>query len=355
MLQNEWSKSLNIEYPIIQAPMAGGITTPQLVAAVSNAGGLGMIGAGYLNPDQTRQLIREVKALTRKPFGINLFIPEQCVANEEQIRKANERLQKYREDLNIRSETPILHNKSGYEEQVNIILEEEVPVCSFTFGLPSEDVVTKLKSAGIYLMGTATTVTESILVEQLGMDVVVAQGSEAGGHRGTFLEKPEMSLIGLMSLVPQMVDQVNLPVIAAGGIMDERGLMAALCLGAKGVQMGTAFLTCKESGAHELYKKAIMNVPEDETVLTTVFSGKHARGINNQFIKEMSKYESELLGYPFQNTLTKEIRKAAGEQNKPNFMSLWSGQSPRLSKNLTAAELIQQIVDRCKNIGDSMK
>ncbi|KYD07059.1 Enoyl-[acyl-carrier-protein] reductase [Heyndrickxia sporothermodurans] len=345
MFHNNWIETLHIDYPIIQAPMAGGITTPELVAAVSNAGGLGMIGAGYLNAEQTRKIIREVKSLTSNPFGINLFVPEKNAVDEVEILKMNTHLQKYREELNLPMEMPTISNNSVFEEQVRIIIEEGVPICTFTFGLPTEPIVKQLKEANIFLMGTATTVKEAQYGEKAGMDVIVAQGSEAGGHRGTFLEDTESSMIGLISLIPQVVDQVNIPVIAGGGIMDERGIMAARCLGAQGVQMGTAFLTCVESGAHELHKEAILKASEEEIVVTAAFSGKNARGINNRFIKEMSVYEGDIPSYPVQNSLTKDIRKAAGEQNNPNFMSLWSGQSPRLSKNKTVSELIQGLVD----------
>ncbi|WP_436580366.1 nitronate monooxygenase [Heyndrickxia oleronia] len=344
-VMHEWMQRISVKYPIVQAPMAGGITTPQLVAAVSNEGALGMIGAGYLNADQTRQIIREVKSLTTNPFGINLFVPEQCVATDEEIRMADKQLRIYREELKIHDLGKFTKPKQAYEEQIRIIIEEEVPVCSFTFGLPTESIVKKLKEKDILLIGTATTVKEAQAIEAVGLDIVVAQGSEAGGHRGSFLESPEKSGIGLMSLIPQINDHVTIPVIAAGGIMDKRGLKAATCLGAQGVQMGTAFLTCKESGAHPQHKKAIIQATEDETVLTSVFSGKYARGVNNHFIQEMSKKKDALLCYPYQNELTKDIRRAAGEQNNPEFMSLWSGQSPRLSKEETVAELIQRMVN----------
>ncbi|QQZ09184.1 NAD(P)H-dependent flavin oxidoreductase [Heyndrickxia vini] len=345
MFHNILTKTLHIDYPIIQAPMAGGITTPELVAAVSNAGGIGMIGAGYLNAEQTREIIREVKSLTSHTFGVNLFVPEENVANEVEILKMNKHLQKYREELNLPIAGQTIGNKNVFEEQINIIIEECVPICTFTFGLPPEPIVKQLKEAKIFLMGTATTVKEAQFGEKAGMDAIVVQGSEAGGHRGTFLEKPESSMIGLISLIPQVVDQVNIPVIAAGGIMDERGIMAARSLGAQGVQMGTAFLTCKESGAHSLHKAAILEASEEEMVITASFSGKNARGINNRFIEEMSVYEGDIPSYPIQNSLTKDIRKAAGEQNNPNFMSLWSGQSPRLSKNITVSELVQGLVE----------
>lgn len=353
MLQNNLTELLHITHPIIQAPMAGGITTTKLVTDVSNAGGLGMIGAGYMTSGQMQAQIQEVKQLTSRSFGVNLFVPGEFQATEDEVNKAQTILRPIREELNVQDSDPAqLPNKQErldvFKEQVRVLIEEKVPVCSFTFGIPSKEVIASLKEAGIILIGTATTVREAIENEEAGMDIVVVQGSEAGGHRGSFTREEEGKLIGLMALIPQVADHVTIPVVAAGGIMDGRGLLASLCLGAKGVQMGTAFLTCEESGAKEIYKVAILNAGEDETVLTRSFSGKTARGINNRFINAMQEYEGDLPDFPVQNALTQSIRKAAGAQKKPDFMSLWSGQSPRLAKRNTAAGLIKKIVDEAQ-------
>lgn len=342
-LKNALINLLQIQYPIIQAPMAGGITTSSLVSAVSNEGGLGNIGAGYLDAKGLQNQIKEVKNLTSNPFGVNIFIPQKVDATAEEIRAAYDLLQPYRKELNIKSEVPSFRNGNIFDEQIKVIMEEKVPVVSFTFGLPSREVVSMLKERGIVVIGTATTVKEAVMNEEIGMDAVVVQGSEAGGHRGSFLKEGSKSLIGLMSLIPQVADNVSIPIIAAGGIMDGRGIVAATVLGAQGVQMGTAFVTCKESGAHPLYKEAVLHATEDEAVLTKVFSGKEARGIQNKFILEMTKYESHLPPYPIQNTLTSEIRKSAKKANQREYMSLWSGQSPRLSKDVTVRELFQKI------------
>ncbi len=348
MLNTEVTKTLKIKYPIIQAPMAGGITTSKLVAAVSNSGGLGMIGAGYLTPAQLREQIREVKQLTLNHFGVNLFVPNEFNVQKEKIEFSAQLLQPIRSQLNIEKDQSEIPNSQSYlksfYEQVSVLMEEEVPMCSFTFGIPPESVITELKKQQIILIGTATTVNEAVEVEKSGMDFVVVQGCEAGGHRGNFLNGHQESLIGLMSLIPQAVDAVKIPVIAAGGIMDGRGLTASLSLGAKGVQMGTAFLTCVESGAHPLHKDAILHSTEDKTALTRAFSGKWARGIKNQFISEMDEYETSFPDYPVQNSLTQPIRKVSALQNNPEYMSLWSGQSPRLAKNQTASELIKNII-----------
>ncbi|MDQ0216075.1 nitronate monooxygenase [Oikeobacillus pervagus] len=340
-----------IELPIIQAPMAG-VTSPSLVAAVSNAGALGSIGAGYLNALQTRAFIQGVKQQTTKAFGINLFVPEEIELDPQLIENANGYLQPIREELGLpENKVSNITAHSDYEQQIQVVLEEKVPVCSFTFGMPRKDIVLELKKNGILVIGTATTVEEAIAVQDQGMDAVVVQGMEAGGHRGSFLHE---HYIGLMSLIPQVVDEIHIPVIAAGGIMDGRGVAAALCLGAKAVQMGTAFLTTEESSAHPQHKLAILQAKEVDTSVTKVFSGKSARGITNQFMREMKPYEHNLPPYPIQNSLTKEIRKKAAEQSSSQYMSLWSGQSPRLSKSMSAQQLIKDIMEEVRKISKSM-
>ncbi|MFJ8072012.1 NAD(P)H-dependent flavin oxidoreductase [Peribacillus sp. NPDC096447] len=350
MLNNEMMKHLKIKNPIIQAPMAGGITTSDLVAEVSNAGGLGMIGAGYQTPIQSREQIREIKQLTSNPFGINLFVPNEFNVTPDAVQSANQILHTIRKQLNLEptDSFDIPEYKTIFEsfiEQVKVVIEENVSICSFTFGIPPQEVMDELKQHNITLIGTATTVREAVENEKAGMDMVVVQGSEAGGHRGNFIDSRQESLIGLMSLIPQVVDNVSIPVIAAGGIMDGRGLMASLCLGAQGIQMGTAFLTCIESGAHKVHKEAILNADEDQTTFTRAFSGKWARGIENKFILEMQKHERFLPDFPVQNTLTQDIRKTSSAQNNQDFMSLWAGQGLRLATDHSATAIVKQTID----------
>ncbi len=354
MLKNEMTKHLNIQYPIIQAPMAGGITTPELVAGASNGGGLGMIGAGYLTPAETKEQIREIKQLTSNPFGVNLFVPNEFNVTEDAFKSAHQLLHSICEQLNVEHTDSFdipefSHIFDSFMEQVKVVIEEKVPICSFTFGIPSKEVIDELKQHNIMLIGTATTVREAVENEKLGMDMVVVQGSEAGGHRGNFTDGHAESLVGLMSLIPQAADHVSIPVIAAGGIMDGRGLMASLCLGAQGVQMGTAFLTCVESGAHRVHKEAILHATEDQLTFTRTFSGKWARGIKNKFIQYMQENELLVPDFPVQNLLTQAIRKMGSKQNNPDFMSLWSGQSPRLAKKQTVERLMKDIVAEAEN------
>ncbi|GAA0437790.1 nitronate monooxygenase family protein [Lentibacillus halophilus] len=344
--ENTFTQQLGIRYPIIQAGMAGGTTTPELIASISNAGGLGTLGAGYMSPEQMKTAIQKVKELTDRPFGVNVFVPEIPDASETAIENANELLRPFREELNLKEPDVSKPSTDLFEKQMEVIIEERVPVCSFTFGVPSEERVQQLKQKHIVVMGTATTVNEAIINEEHGMDMVVMQGSEAGGHRGTFSEAFDKAMIGTMALVPQAVDHVTIPVIAAGGIMDGRGVLAALTLGAQAVQMGTAFMTSLESGAKQQQIEAILNGTEDQPIITSAFSGKPARGIQNAFITRMAPYEQDLPGYPVQNALTKDIRSEAAKQNRPEWVHLWSGQSVRLSKRQPAGDMMADIVSQ---------
>lgn len=340
---------LRIDYPIIQAPMAGGITTTDLVTAVSEYGGLGSVGAGYMTATALREQIQEIKRRTINNFGVNIFVPHPFTASAEAIHKMHTYLQPIRKKLQMNPHEEVAlptyeEVVATYHQQIKVVLEENVPIVSFTFGLPTKEIVSKLKAQQIITMATATTVQEAIEVEALGIDIVIAQGSEAGGHRGNFLQKTDDCLIGLMSLVPQVVDHVRIPVVAAGGIMDKRGIAAALTLGASAVQMGTAFLTTTESGAHKCYKQAILQAEASATTLTKAFSGKNARGIRNTFIDGVEKEGITPLAYPIQNTLTQSIRRAAQALDETEYMSLWSGQSPHLARDETVKELMDRLV-----------
>lgn len=336
-------KKLGIQFPIIQAPMAGGATTPELVAAVSNAGGLGSLGAAYMAPTEIIQAIRKIRALTKKPFSVNLFIPGEYYAKPEKMQKACDDIQNCCGELNIKIKSVAEPYAPSFEEQIYIVLEEKVPIFSFTFGMLDSKWITEFKSNQTILIGTATTLAEAYALEKSGIDIIVAQGSEAGGHRGTFLGEAEKALTGLISLIPQFVDHVKIPVIAAGGIMDARGITASMTLGAAGVQMGTAFLSCPESGVHTKYKQALLAQKQDCTAMTRAFSGKLARGIQNKFITRMAAKKGNILDYPIQNALTRIVRKKSEADGCIDFMSLWAGQSVYLSKGVSAGELINQL------------
>lgn len=352
--KSDWLKSLGVRYPIFCAPMAGGPSTPELVAAVSDAGGLGFLGAGYLSPDETRRAIRRVRVLTQAPFGVNVFIPETVADERDAVIAMKAWLREQARDDALKAEIDAVHphptSAETFAEQMQVILEEQVPVISFTFGCPDPDIIAKWKAAGACVMGTATTPDEAAALEQAGCDAVVAQGYEAGGHRGTFLAMDETRLIGTMALVPQVADRVRVPVIAAGGVMDGRGLVACLALGAQAVQMGTYFLAAAESGANPAYKKALLEWRDRGTILTRSFSGKLARGIRNDFIEAMARSGLDIPPYPLQNALTQPIRRAAAATGDAEHMSLWAGQGYAMAKPMPARDLVRTLVEEMERV-----
>jgi nitronate monooxygenase len=350
MLRTRLTERLNLAYPIIQAGMAGGVTTPELVAAVSNAGGLGTLGAGYMSGEQIRSAIETIRRLTDRPFAVNLFVPESYRENEDDIQAMNRTLDTFRDELGIPRSPAIAKVAEPFQEQLDAVIDLKVPVFSFTFGIPDSAVIQRLKQADIYTIGTATTVKEALALQEAGIDAIVAQGSEAGGHRGTFAGKAEPALIGALALVPQVADAVSVPVIAAGGIMDGRGLAACLMLGADGVQMGTAFIACPESGAHPAYKNALEAASEERTALTNLYSGRFARGLITNFMQRMASYRGNVPPYPVQNALTRDIRQAAAKANNPEYMSLWAGQGLRLVKPSPAAIVVEETARKAADV-----
>ncbi|ANQ63722.1 NAD(P)H-dependent flavin oxidoreductase [Staphylococcus equorum] len=348
-LSSRITEVLSIRFPILQAGMAGN-TTPELVATVSNSGGLGSIGAGYFTPERLEKEITYVQQLTDLPYAVNLFVPSQKLYIPDKVEHMNAWLKPYRRAFNI--EEPVLNMDETHQfnHAIDVVIEKGVPVVTFTFGIPDQTTIAKLKEKDITIVGTATSVDEAIANESAGVDAIIAQGSEAGGHRGSFTltGSNQMPLIGTMSLVPQIADAIDIPIIASGGIMDGRGLVASIVLGAEAIQMGTAFLTTEESGASSLYKNMIQQSKETDTVITNVFTGKPARGIDNNFIHKMDEYNDDIPDYPIQNQLTSAIRKEAAQKGDAQWTHLWSGQSPRLAQNVSATLLIQRIINESK-------
>jgi nitronate monooxygenase len=340
--QTALMRRLGLAHPVIQAPLAGGGDTPAMVAAVSAAGGIGFIGAAYLTPTQIVEAAGAVRQRTDRPFGINLFAPVPVPAAPVNPAAAVARVAPYYVELGL--PPPVAPAAGGFAlaDQLTAALDSGAAAFSFTFGIMPADAITAAKSRGMAVLGTATTVAEAVALERAGVDAVVAQGSEAGGHRGSFAVDFEVGMIGTMALVPQAVDAVSVPVVASGGIMDGRGIAAALALGADAVQMGTAFLTCAEAGIPEAYKQAILDAREDGTRLTRAFSGRPARGIVNRFLGEIER-AGDILPFPLQNALTRPLRAAAAKQGRAEFLSLWAGQGLRLARRQTAAELIQRL------------
>jgi len=347
------TKQLGIDYPIIQAPMAGGPSTPELAAAVSNSRALGSLGVGYLSPEQIESEIRKVKELTNKPFSINLFVPDRDVASQPSDKVLN-RLKEFSEELGIDSPEIPSPPKYNFEDQLAVVIENNVPIFSFTFGIPDKVLIKGLLERGVLVIGTATCVEEGVSLEQAGCSAIVAQGSEAGGHRGTFGSTKGTPMVGGLALVPQLTDKVKIPIIASGGIMDGRGIAASIALGASAVQIGTAFLSCEEAGVPKPWLDTLLSSKDVSTVLTRAFSGKYARGIKNRFIDEMSFLEQEVANYPVQNSLTRQIRNTAKEKQNSDFMSLWAGQGSAMSRKCTAQELVSLLVSETYDALKSM-
>jgi nitronate monooxygenase len=341
--------TLGIDHPIIQAPMAGS-TTPDLIAAVSNAGGLGMLGAANMTPPQITQAIAAIRALTARPFGVNLFAGGRNDSREVDPAHMVGLLAPIHDELGLPAPEAPAVTSDPFPDQIDAIFAAHVPVFSFTFGIPAPDVLTALRDQGITIIGTATTVEEARQLVTAGVDAVVAQGAEAGGHRGTFTVPFDEAMIGTMVLVPQIVDAVPVPVIASGGIMDGRGIVAALALGASAVQLGTAFLTTTEAGAPAVYKEAVRSASSQQTAFTRAFSGRPARAVTNEFIEAWRGREEDILPFPLQNAATRALRNEAAARGDARYLSLWSGQGAALARDLPAADLVHQLVDEMNDI-----
>ncbi|MEU1090366.1 nitronate monooxygenase [Streptomyces sp. NPDC005576] len=335
-------------YPIVQAPMAGGPSSPRLVAAVAEAGGLGFLAAGYKTADATRHEIEQVRAATGGAFGVNLFMPQPAPADPAAV-------EAYRRHLAAGAtayDTPLgdpthpgpeagTDCSDGFDAKVADLLEDPVPVVSFTFGCPTRDTLDAFARAGTYTIVTVTTAEEARDAQWAGADAVCAQGIEAGGHQSTHEDDPQADHtgLGLLSLITQVRETVQLPVVAAGGIMRGAQIAAVLTAGADAVQLGTAFLACPESGAHPLHKQALTNPLFVRTVLTRAFSGRPARGLVNRFVRDHGPYAPA--GYPLVHHLTSGLRKAAARAGDAQGMALWAGQGHRMARELPAGELVE--------------
>ncbi|HVW86481.1 MAG TPA: nitronate monooxygenase [Bryobacteraceae bacterium] len=348
-LTTPFTARFHLACPVIQAPLAGGGDTPELVAAVCKAGGMGFIGAAYLSPARIAASAAEVRRRTGRAFGINLFAPSPEPEPPANAQRALEFVAPYFAELGLAPPSFPKPEVASFGEQLDATLESGASAFSFTFGLLSPADIERLHSRGMYVMGTATSVDEAVALADAGVDAVVAQGSEAGGHRGTFLTGFDSAMVGTLALTPQIADAVRIPVIASGGIMDGRGIAAVLALGADAAQMGTAFLMCRESGISGAYRAAIRNARETDTRVTRAFSGRVARGIVNRFMTEVET-AGAILPFPLQNALTRPLRTEAAKQNRAEFLSLWAGQGVRMAKSETASELIARLCDEAESV-----
>jgi nitronate monooxygenase len=342
MSDDSFLRRLGIEHPIIAAPMGGGPSTPARVAAVSNAGGLGSVAAAYLAPRQVADEIRRVRARTDRPFAVNLFAGGYHLeAGDPAPMLALMRGVHAELGLPEPSVSPV--PPDPFPAQLQVVLDECPAAFSFTFGIPPADALRRLRERGIVVMGTATTVEEGARLADAGVDAIVAQGAEAGAHRGTFAGDFERAMVPTLALTAGIAAATGLPVIASGGVMDGRDVAAALAAGAVAVQMGTAFVPCPESGAAEVYKQAVLAAADDRTVITRAFSGRPARGIENAFIRRVEPVRGAIPPFPAQNTLTRPMRAAAAERGEPGYLSLWAGTEAHRARALPAAELVRAL------------
>ncbi len=352
--ENRLTAKLGIDYPIIQGPL-GGLSSQRLTAAVSNFGGLGSFGAHGLAPEAIKDVIAQIRSLTSKPFAMNLWVSME----DEGARKSDE-------DAFNRSLAPLAVHLAAlgaprpeyepyswirFEDQARVLLDEKVPVFSFIYGIPPREILEECRAKHIVTIGTATTPEEAAALQEAGVDAIVASGFEAGGHRGSFLRAAEDSLTGTFSLVPQIADMVNVPVIAAGGIADARGVVAALVLGAEAVQMGTVFLACEESGASPLHRQVLRGKKAGHTALTKGFTGRLARGIHNRLLEELNQAGTPVLPYPLQRRLVRNLAIPAEAAGRSDLLPLWAGQSANLSTCTDVLAFLTSLVGKISEIG----
>jgi nitronate monooxygenase len=334
---------LGIEHPIIQAPMAGS-DTPALAAAVANAGGLGSIGCAMMTPEAFAAAHAQARAATNGALNMNFFAHSTPGEDEQKAARARALLAPFYMELDLGEVPEVTENHFPFGEAIfEAVLAARPRVVSFHFGLPEARFVSALKAAGMVILCSATTPAEARDLETRGVDAIIAQGWEAGGHHGYYLTE-KGAQTGTMALVPQIADAVDVPVIAAGGIADGRGIAAALALGAAGVQIGTAFLTTAEAGIPAAHRAALMASDGSDTRPTRTFSGRPARGVVNRYMTAMAAHEDELPDFPLMNTVTGPLRKAGAAAGSPDFLSLFSGQAVGLNREGTAAELVERLV-----------
>ena len=343
----EFTRRLKLDLPIVQGPFGSGLSAVDLVVAVSEGGGLGSFGVHHLDGAGIRAIDAQIRARTARAYALNLWIPlgdsDDPRMTDEQWRAACELLRPYFDELRVALPARPARFGPYYQEQIETLLELRPPVFSFVFGVPSVEVLERCRSAGIATLGAATTPAEASVLEDAGVDMIVASGFEAGGHRVSFLREPEECLTGTLALIPQVVDTVKVPVIAAGGIADGRGIASALKLGAAAAQIGTAFLACEESNASPLHRARLFSEDARRTTLTRAFTGRLARSIHNDFIDALRGKESILAPYPVQAWLTAQFKTAALAANRADVMSLWAGQGAPLLKHRRARMLLASL------------
>jgi nitronate monooxygenase len=339
---------LGINYPVMQGPFGGNFSTVELLATVSNAGGLGGYGAYTLSPQEIVEVNDKIKASTNKPYNINLWVSDSDAVNgtvmDEQYEQAVKIFKPYFDEAGIALPGKPAPFKSRFENQVQVILDVRPKVFSFVFGIPSEDILEQCRKTGIKTAGGATTLDEALALEAADVDMIIASGFEAGGHRSSFLASPEQSVTGTFVLLQLIKEKVKTPVIAAGGIANGRGIAASLTLGADAVQIGTAFLACDESGALPVHRAMLFSDKAKYTMLSRAFTGR-LRGIATQLAKDLSGKEKQFLPFPLQTTFMSSLRKAALDQQKWDLILFWSGQIAPILTHTNASALMRSLIE----------
>lgn len=344
--QTKASEILGIQYPILQGPFGGNLSSVQLVATVSNAGGLGGYGAYTLSPQEIAEVDKQIKAATNKPYNINLWVSDTDGAiSDDQFARAQQLFKPYFDELGIALPAKPAPFASRFENQVEVILHQRPPVFSFMFGAPSADIMEQCHRLGIATVGAATTVDEAIFLESAGVDMIIATGFEAGGHRPSFLASAETSTIGTFVLLQLIAEKVKIPVIAAGGIANGKGVAAALTLGANAAQIGTAFLATEESNATAIHREMLFSDAARYTTLSRVFTGRLGRGITSRIAKDLVSQEKGFLPFPLQTQFMSHIRTAAIEQEKWDMILFWGGQIAPILKHRKAADLMRSLLE----------
>jgi len=335
-----------IELPIIQAPMAGSAFS-DMVVAVSEAGGLGSLACALLSVEQARRELEAIRRKTSRPINVNFFCHQQ--PRSEPARETNwrRRLEAYYVKLGLDHNAAVLSsNRSPFDDKMcDLVREFQPEVVSFHFGLPERNLLARVRRTGAKIISSATSVDEARWLEDQGCDAIVAQGYEAGGHRGMFLTQDISTQVGTMALVPQVVDAVKVAVIAAGGIADARGIAAAFALGAVGVQIGTAYLHCPEAQISSIYRQALRDSKSSETAITNVFTGRPARGIVNRLMREVGPMADVVPEFPLAAAAVAPFRAKSEMTGSADFTPLWSGQAARLNRELPAAELTRKLAE----------
>ncbi len=333
-----------IEHPIIQAPMAGAVAS-EMAIAVAEAGGLGSLPCAWLSVEEIRAQLNLIRARTDRPINLNFFCHQPPQYDPEREHAWRQRLASYYAELGIDSSPPVAPaiDPSFDDTRCDLVVELRPEVVSFHFGLPDQQRLARIRATGAKILSSATTVREARWLESQGCDAVIAQGWEAGGHRGMFLTDDITTQAGTMALVPQIVDAVDVPVIAAGGIADARGIVAALALGASAVQIGTAYLRCPESVISPLHRQALDQAEADQTAVTNVFTGRPARSIVNRLVREVGPMSSLAPAFPLAGAAIAPLRAAAEAAGSDDFTFLLSGQAVRLGLDLPAADLTKRL------------